>query len=116
MPNQKNKRRQRNVKRTVRYTPLEEALVIVNADIAGLTVASYMRQSSLIMPAPAAGHRPTVNHRLATQLHAETGQLNTRLDQAADGMADIDPALIETTFRDVSEMRLVLLETVGRAP
>lgn len=116
MPDQTDKKRQRNIKRTVRLTTFEDALLVTNADIAGLTVASYMRQSSLAIPACPAARRPTVSHRLAIRLLAEVGRLTTAFDQTACRAVDIDALLIETAMRDVSEMRLVLLETVGRAP
>jgi len=109
-------KRQRKVIRTVRFTTFEDAIVVVKADIAGLSVASCIRQSILHMPPPSAAHRPTVNYQLAVQLLAEIGRLTTAFDHAAEGHDGVDAALIETAFRDVSEMRLVLLESIGRAP
>ena len=114
MTDENKQKRQRNVKRTVRFTTFEDAIVVVKADIAGLSVASVMRQSILTMPPPSAARRPTVNHQLAVQLLAEIGQLTTAFDRAA--ATGVDPALIETALRDVLEMRLVLLESMGRAP
>jgi len=113
MPDQKNKKRQRYVKRTVRYTPFEDALVVVNADIVGLTVASYMRQSSLIMPAPAAGRKPTVDQQLTSHLIAVMGEATTAFRDAAHL---VDPDLAEITMNSINEYRIVLFQSLGRAP
>lgn len=109
-------KRQRKVKRTVRLTTLEDALLCTYADHAGLTIASYLRHSALHMPPPRAARRPTVNHQLAVRLLAEIGQLNTAFRAAVAHADGVDPQAVETAIRDQSELRLVLLESMGLAP
>lgn len=111
-----NERRQRTRRYSVRFCPMEDAVLHLHAGHAGLTIASYLRRCAIELPPPKAGRGPSVDHQLTVHLLAEIGRLTTAFDRATESAAGIDGALIETAFRDVSEMRLVLLETVRRAP
>ena len=111
-----NEKRQRKIKRTVRLTPMEDALLCTHADLAGLTVASYMRKAALDMPVPRGGRRPSVDHELAARLLAEMGRLTSAFDDAVALAADLDDAAIEAAIRDQLELRLVLFDALGMAP
>jgi hypothetical protein len=110
------RRRRRFIRHTACFNTIENATLIPKVNAAGISISSFLRLSALDFSATRAVRTPTVNHRLAVQLLAEMGQLTTAFDRAADRATDIDAALIETAMRDVSEMRLVLLESMGRAP
>lgn len=105
--------RQRKVKRTVRFTPLEDALLVTFAEQAGLTPASYLRKAALDMPAPRAGRRPSLDRKIAAQLLGRLGETATAFRAAAHFA---DAAAVETTMNDLAEYRLVLFEALGRAP
>src|SRR5690606_12314000 len=84
-------KRQRKVIRTVRFTTIEDALLCSNADIAGLTVASYIRKAALDMPPPRGGRCPSIDQKIASQLLAAMGEAATAFRDAAE-LAD--PALV----------------------
>ncbi|MGH6922864.1 MAG: plasmid mobilization protein [Propylenella sp.] len=105
--------RQRKVKRTVRFTTIEDALLCSHAGVAGLTVASYIRQAALDMPPPRGVHCPSIDRHLTAQLIAAMGEAATAFRNAAE-LAD--PALVESAINDFSEYRIVLFESMGRAP
>lgn len=106
-------KRQRKVKRTVRLTTLEDSLLLVQAGQAGLTPASYLRKAALDMPPPCAGRRPSIDQQMTAQLIAVMGNAATAFRDAAH-LAD--PGLVETTINDLNEYRIVVLESMGRAP
>lgn len=106
-------KRQRTRRYTVRFSAMEDAVLRMNADRAGLTIASYLRRSALDMPAPAGGRRPPVDRRLAAELIAVMGDAATAFRTASE-LAD--PRLLETTINDFNEYRLIVLQSMGRAP
>jgi len=106
-------KRQRKVIRTVRFTTMEDAVVRTYADVAGLTIASYMRTAILTAPAPKGGRCPSIDRQMTAQLIAAMGEAATAFRDAAH-LADA--ALLETAISDFSEYRIVLFETMGRAP
>lgn len=106
-------KRQRKVKRTVRFTTLEDSLLVVHAGQAGLTPASYLRKAALNMPPPRAGRRPSIDHAIAAQILGQLGEAATAFRAAAD-LADA--AAVETALNDFAEYRIVLFESMGRAP
>lgn len=113
MANAGSEKRQRKVKRTVRLTTFEDALVCAHASAAGLTVASYIRKTALNTPPPRNGRRPAIDRQMTAQLLAAMGEAATAFRIAAD-LAD--PDLVETTITDLNEYRLILFESMGRAP
>ncbi len=107
------RRRQRKVKRTVRLTTMEDAVLRVLADRAGLTIASYLRKSALKMPPPDTGRTPSIDRQMASQLMAAIGEVATAFRDAAHL---VDPQLAETTMNSINEYRIVVFESLGRAP
>lgn len=105
--------RQRTRRYTVRFTRVEDALLRMHADQAGLTIASYIRKAALDLPPPASGRCPSIDRKLTAQLIAAMGEAATAFRDAAH-LAD--PALVETALSDLSEYRIVLFESIGRSP
>jgi NADH dehydrogenase FAD-containing subunit len=61
MADEAKEKRQRKVKRTVRLTTMEDAVLRMHADQAGLTIASYLRKSAIEcrLPKPVVALRST---------------------------------------------------------
>jgi hypothetical protein len=106
-------KRQRNIICSVRFTTTEYALVCVNADQASLTVASYLRAAGAKLQLPPAGHCPSIDRQMTSQLMAVMGEAATAFRDAAHL---VDPDLAETTMNNINEYRIVLFESMGRAP
>jgi len=106
-------KRQRRKRYTVRFSSMEDALLRMHARREGLTIASYIRKAALDMPPPVGGHCPSVDRRMTAQLIAAMGEAATAFRDAAE-LAD--PALVESAISDFSEYRIVLFESMGRAP
>lgn len=106
-------KRQRTKRYTVRFCTLEDALLRMHADRTGLTVASYIRKAALDIPPPIGGCCPSIDQQIASQLLAAMGEAATAFRDAAE-LAD--PALVESAISDFSEYRIVLFESMGRAP
>jgi hypothetical protein len=109
--------RKRNAVLQARFTHLEAASIRVEADRAGLSVAGYIRAAVLGHEPARAVRRPTVNHKALARLVGELGQVAEALRQAAE-MADHKRAgpLIDAATRDLSELRTVCFEALGRQP
>lgn len=105
--------RQRTERYTVRFTPLEHALICANAKAAGVPVAAYLRSTALNFPLPRAARRPTSNHEDVALLLGRIGQLATAF-RSASGLAD--PQAVETALHDLSELRLLCFTALGRKP
>ncbi len=108
--------RQRKIKRTVRLTRIEDALLVTNAGISGLSIASYLRTAALKMPPPCGSRRPSVDQQLAVQLLSEIGRLRTAFDDAVASTQGVDCHAIETAIHDLSDTRLILFQSMGLAP
>ncbi|OJU24011.1 MAG: hypothetical protein BGN91_11215 [Nitrobacter sp. 62-13] len=105
--------RQRSKRRSVRFTPLEDALICAKANAAGVPIATYLRCTALGFPIPRAARRPTSSHKDVALLLGRIGQLATAFRSAAelaDGQA------VETALRDLSELRLLCFTALGRKP
>jgi hypothetical protein len=110
-------KRQRQKIHKARFTDEESALIVEQADRAGVSVASLIRFAVLDIPPLRAARGPTVNHEAAAQLLGKLGQCATALRQAAeaDNQA-INAALIDAAHRDLAEMRVALFQALGREP
>jgi len=106
-------KRQRIRRYTVRFSRMEDALLRMHADQASLTIASYLRKSALEMPHPVAGCRPSIDRQMTAQLIAAMGEAATAFRNAAHL---VDPGLVETTINDLNEYRIIVFESMGRAP
>jgi Mobilization protein NikA len=100
-----------------RFTQAEAADIRARADRAGTTVASLIRSAVLAAEPPRATRRPTVNHKAVARMLGELGRVADAFRQAA-GAADQGTchALIDAATRDLSELRTVCFEALGREP
>jgi hypothetical protein len=105
--------RQRRKRYTVRFTPLEDALICAKANAAGIPVATLLRTTALSFPMPRAARRPTSNHEEVALLLGRIGQLATAFRNAA-GLAD--EQAVEIALQDLSELRLLCFTALGRKP
>ena len=108
--------RQRIIKRTVRFSTIEDALLCTNADLAGMTIASYLRTAALKSPPPRTARRTMADHQALVQLLAEVGRLRTAFDAALEADGEFDAETVETAIRDQSELRIILFEALGITP
>ncbi|MEZ0081513.1 plasmid mobilization protein [Bradyrhizobium japonicum] len=105
--------RQRSTRYTVRFTPLEHALICAKAQAAGVSIAAYLRSTALSFPLPRAARRPTVNHEEVALLLGRIGQLATAF-RSASALADTQA--VETALQDLTELRLLCFTALGRKP
>lgn len=107
-----NRRRQARI--TARFTEAEAQAIKSMADRAGVSVASYLRCRALDQPTSRATRRPTLNHQLSAQILAQLIITNKRIcDSAGTGK---DRPELDAAYRDLSEMRGLLFEAMGRSP
>lgn len=109
--------RKRPVILQARFSAEEAAAVRAEADRAGTTVGALIRSAVLSSEPPRAARRPTVNHKAVAQMLGELGRVADAF-RAAAGAADPDRthALIDAASRDLSELRTVCFEALGREP
>ncbi|UPJ44969.1 hypothetical protein IVB40_13555 [Bradyrhizobium sp. 40] len=105
--------RQRDERHTVRFTPLENALICAKANATGVPVATFLRNTALAFPMPRAARRPTSNHEDVALLLGRIGQLAAAFRSAAS-LADAQA--LDTALHDLSELRLLCLTALGRKP
>jgi len=100
-----------------RFTAAEAAGIRAQADRAGTTVGSLIRSAVLSAEPPRATRRPTVNHQAVARVLGELGRVAEAFRQAASA-ADQRKyhALIDATTRDLSELRTLCFEALGREP
>lgn len=105
--------RGRHIKRTVRLTELEDALLCTHADQAGLTPASYLRAAAIRMPPPQQGRSPPIDRAMTAQLIGALGEAASAFRDAA---SLADKSMLRDAFNDFSEFRLLVLKSMGREP
>ena len=105
--------RQRQPRYTVRYSPVEDALLLARANAAGIHVATFIRCASLDFPIPRQARRPTTNHEDVVRLMFALGKAADAFDRAS---LIVDPRLVEVTQNDIAEMRLLCHSALGRKP
>lgn len=109
--------RQRPAILQARFTQAEAALIKQRAERAGTTVGSLIRSALLDGHPVRATKRPTVNHKAVARLLGELGQLAEAFRQAARAADQKQThALIDAATRDLSELRAVCFEALGRDP
>ncbi|WP_029032278.1 plasmid mobilization protein [Salinarimonas rosea] len=109
--------RQRKAVLQARFTFAEATAIRINADRAGMSVGAYLRAAVLETEPPRATRRPTVNHKAVARLLGELGRVAEAFRQAADAADQREcHALIDAATRDLSELRTVCFEALGREP
>ena len=113
MEDEDGKNKRRLIPHTALFTPMENALFLTHVELAGVPKATYLKCGALNFPVPRAARRPTTNHEEVARLLGELGRLSTAFREAQD-LADPDAA--ETALRDLSELRLLCFDALGRKP
>lgn len=88
------------------------------ADRAGVSISSLIRSSVLNEPLSRAARRPTINHKTAARLLGELSSVAEAFRQATDACSEGEEyhALLDAACRDLSEMRLLWFQAMGREP
>ena len=111
--------RARTAHLTIRLTPDERASIDQDAERAGLTAGSFVRQVLLGAPAPRQVRRPPVERRELVRLLGALGHVGGNLHQLAhmaNSLFPIDrPALLEA-LNGLAAVRDAILRALGRAP
>jgi hypothetical protein len=105
--------RQRSERYTVRFTALENALLLAKANAAGVPVATFLRCTALGFPITREARRPTSNHEDVARLLSQIGQLAAAFRRAS---ALADERAVEIALNDLSELRLLCFNALGRKP
>ena len=110
--------RQRTVRMTHRFTPVEAQELERRADLAAISVPAYVRMQCLNVPPPRQVRRPTVNHEAVARLLGQVGKVGSNLNQlarAANAGRTLE-ASIEAALIDLTEIRAVCMEALGKRP
>lgn len=108
--------RQRNQQYIVRFTDAERLLLLANADEAGLTPSSWLRQSGLKKPAPRAKRRPPRDETLLRQILAQAGKIGGNVNQIAHSLhiAKIKtPPAFQEARAAILDIRNALFDALG---
>ena len=112
-------KRQRNTVLAGRFNDQEAAAIKEMADGRGLSVASLIRHATLNVPPPRrALPRPQVETQLLVGVLGELGKIGSNLNQLTKyaNMGRVLEASIEAVARDLLELRLPLLQALGKEP
>ena len=107
------KNQTRLVRHTACFTTIENALLMTQIELAAVPISTYLKCAALNFPLPRAARRPTTNPEEVARLLGELGRLSTAFREAQD-LTDHDAA--ETALRDLSELRLLCFDALGRKP
>ena len=110
-------KRQRQMSLSARFNQQEAQAVREAAELAGLPVASLIRERVLGAPAPRARRRPTVNHQVAARVLFELARIAQVLREAQEcgALSPSDPR-VAAALRDLAELRALCFEALGRQP
>src|SRR6056297_229799 len=117
MPGSGSETRQRQITLKARFSEQEAALVKSQADAAGVPVAGLIRYAVLGQAPLRSTRTPPMDRELAARMIAALGPIACALRQAhASGDLELLSETIIAAQRDLSEMRTVLLSSLGREP
>lgn len=108
--------RQRDHQYIVRFDDAERVLLLENADEAGLTPSSWLRQSGLKKPAPRAKRRPPRDETLLRQILAQCGKIGGNVNQMTHSLhiAKIKtPPPFQESRTAILDMRNALFDALG---
>jgi hypothetical protein len=105
--------RQRSERYTVRFTALENALLLAKANAAGVPVATFLRCSALGFPITREARRPTTDREQAARFLSGLGKVTDAFERAS---SLLDPREAEVAKNDLLEMRLLCFAALGRKP
>ena len=113
MEDEDGKNKRHLIPHTALFTPMENALFLTHVELAAVPKSTYLKCAALNFPLPRAARRPTTNHEDVARLLGELGRLSTAFREAQD-LADPDAA--EIALNDLSELRLLCFDALGRKP
>jgi hypothetical protein len=105
--------RQRQPRHTVRFSELENALLLAKANAAGVPVATFLRCSALGFPIPRQSRRPTTNHQDAARMISASGKVADAFERAAFLLS---PSEAQSARNDLAQMVLLCITALGRKP
>ena len=105
--------RQKIIRHTACFTPLENAVLMTNVKLAAVPISTYLKCAALDYPLPRAARRPTMCHQDAVRLLDALGDCATAF-RDAQGLVNDELAGSATT--DLAELRLLCFDALGRAP
>ena len=108
--------RRRDHQYIVRFDDAERVLLLENADAAGLTPSSWLRQSGLKKPAPRAKRRPPRDETLLRQILAQAGKIGGNVNQMTRSLhiAKIKtPPEFKEAHTAILDMRNALFDALG---
>lgn len=110
-------KRQRQITLKARFTAEEAALIREQAKRSGVSVGSIIRYAVLGMPPLRASRGPSLDQEIASRLLGNLGIIASALRGRSNGAAPVkfDPE-IEALSRDIAEIRIALLQAMGREP
>jgi hypothetical protein len=106
-------KRQRTERHTVRFTQLEDALLLAKANAAGVPVATLLRCAALDFPIPRQSRRPTSNHVDVARVLSACGKVTDAFERAA---SLLDPHEAQSARNDLAQMAFLCITALGRKP
>ncbi len=88
------------------------------AQAAGLPIGTYLRVTALGSAGPRARRRPIIERELLARVLGHLGKIGSNLNQLAsstNAVGVLDRSKLDRGLADVAEMRLAILEALGRA-
>jgi len=111
-------KRQRNKRRSVRFTADEFNRIASKADNSGLGFAAFLRAAALDGDAgPRAQRRPPADHKALRQLLGEVGRIGNNINQIARALNSGEKASLpdlQAALRAYTEIRNGILEALGK--
>ena len=110
-------KRQRGVLLAIRLTPSERALIDAHAERAGLTTASYARQTLLGSAPPRQVRRPPIERGELSRLLGAIGHVGANLNQIAHHMnagMPTERGAILSVLQSLVDVRTAILAALGR--
>ena len=113
--------RKRTVLLTARFDKQEAASIRRIADRSGLSVGALVRRALLDTPPPRATRHPPADVQAVARLLGQLGKIGSNINQIAYHLnagrpGDRVEGSIDEALRDLSELRLVCLQALGKEP
>lgn len=113
-------KRQRDKRRSIRFTAEEFNRIATKADNSGLGFAAFMRASALDGDAgPRAQRRPPADHRALRELLGHVGRIGNNINQIARALNSGETASLpelQDALRAYLEIRNAIFAALGKDP